>query len=144
MMDSETPPVFHVDKGAIKFSNLTFFSFIFGFTIIIGSAVLLYSKIPSKEDMKEVFTEHAAQLATIHSIDAQQDKDISQHTKSLETLNENTRYIRGRIDFLTEQTIIESQGDVATRRATSAAAQRVRATAKARGESDPLSGVGDL
>lgn len=55
------------------------------------------------------------------------------------------KYIRSRIDFLTERAVIEGQQDPQARRHVARAASRVRSAARAAGDTDdPLEGVDGL
>jgi len=148
MSNSEPPASLDFDKSHFKMGIRTQISLIGAVIAITTWVATTYAGIATKDGVVAVVKERAeaplnsalSRVGGLEASDKQQNIDIA-------TIKENVGEIKGiraKIDFLTQQAIIEAQESRAGRSRVVRAARQVRAAAQQRGQPDPLADVAGI
>jgi hypothetical protein len=147
LFDSMRP--IDVDTGKLSISFVTFLLVLGG----VATAAITWARMPTDASMKEAMTEHTKDETPHHAVisvlKAKIDTAASEASEAKRIAGdakEDTKYIRGRIDFLTEMEMEQARGSTSGLRRARRAAQSVRKRSGAAEGSpnDPLSGVEGL
>jgi hypothetical protein len=140
MVFGDSDPPLDLDDGKVKLGWKTLVSILVAVITVTVGGVITWTRMATKDDVVDGLKANNERLAEMFA-SKEELKPLSEVPKQLESAQDEILYIRGRIDFIMEQTIIESKRSPATRAAAVKAALKLRAQAQQRGESDPLPGV---
>lgn len=133
--ESDTPV--DLDDGKVRLGWKTLVSMLFAVITVTVGGVITWTRMATKDDVVDAVRANNEVLSkTFASKD-----ELLVIPKQLKSAQDEIFYIRGRIDFIMEQTIIESKRSPATRAAAVKAASKLRAQARQLGQEDPLPGV---
>lgn len=147
--DSGWPTSLDLDKLKTKMGLRTQVALIGAVVIGTAWAVTTYTGIATKGNVVDALQTHQtlghtstkSRITAVEKHDSKQDIEIAVIKRGMGDMDG----IKARIEFLTQQTIIEAQESAPARRRVRAAAARVRAASKASGKpDDPLAGVDGL
>lgn len=135
-----------IENQSVRIGVSTLIVSMCGIVSLVIAAVLGYAALPKKEDLIQALSGHDNSI-TAHGIDhvreavGAQSHKIADLEEAQRDTSEDVKYIRARVDFLTEQSILKGT-DPKSREVVRRAASNVRERAQSAGEpDDPLKGL---
>jgi len=138
------------DEAKIRLGLKTQLSLVGAIIFATAWAVTTYSKVATKQDVIEAIKqaerpETEQRLKAMERSEQKHNQDIAVILTVIAESSKNIEAVSGKVDFLTQQAVLDSKVNPVKARNARKAAARVRSQAEEAGkETDPLEGVGGL